>query len=85
VSFRDTISSSLDPDHPQIFRPGEKIWALDPSRLSTGTVVRDGVPPGHVSVFATPDAIRAAIIDDPTLAASGLKSLDEVGAYRLPR
>jgi hypothetical protein len=38
-----------------------------------------------VSVFATPEEIRAAIIDDPLLAALGLKPLDEFGAYRIPR
>jgi RHS repeat-associated protein len=85
VSFRDSLSSSLSPQHPQVFRPGDKVWAVDTSGLPPGTVVRDGVPPGHVSVLATPDEIRGAIVDDPLLASLGLRPLDEFGSYRLPR
>jgi hypothetical protein len=43
------------------------------------------VPPGHVSVFATPEEITAAIIDDPLLGELGLKGLDEFGSYRIPK
>lgn len=85
VSFRDSVSSSLSSQHPQIFRPGDKVWAVDTSRLPPGAVVRDGVPPGHVSVNATPGQIRDAIVDDPFLGGLGLKPLDELGSYRLPR
>jgi hypothetical protein len=67
VSFRDSVSSSLSSEHPQVFRPGDKIWGLDTSKLPAGSVVRDGVPPGHVSVYATPEQIRAAIVQDPLL------------------
>lgn len=85
VSFRDSVSSSLSSQHPQVFRPGDKVWAVDTSRLPPGAAVRDGVPPGHVSVNATPGQIRDAIVDDPFLGGLGLKPLDEFGSYRLPR
>lgn len=85
VSFRDPISSSTSAEHPQVFRPGDKVWAVDTAKLRPESVLRDGVPPGHVSVSATSDEIRAAIIDDPFLADLGLKPLDEFGAYRIPR
>lgn len=85
VSFRDSVSSSTSAAHPQVFRPGDKIWGVDTSRLPPGSVVRDGRPPGHVSVSATPEQITAAIIDDPFLAELGLKRLDDFGAYRLPK
>ena len=82
VSFRDSISSSAD--RVQVFKPGDKIYAVDTAQLPPGSVVRDGVPDGHVSVIATPDEIRAAVFDDPLLRDSGLKLLDD-GSYRLPR
>jgi hypothetical protein len=85
VSFRDSVSSSTSAEHPQVFRPGDKIWGVDTAKLPLGAVVRDGVPLGHVSVFASPEEITAAIIDDPFLAELGLKPLDEFGAYRIPK
>jgi len=85
VSFRDSVSSSLSAEHPQVFRPGDKVWGVDTSGLPSGSVVRDGVPAGHVSVYATPDEIMGAIVDDPFLGQLGLKPLDEFGSYRLPK
>lgn len=82
VSFRDSISSSAD--GAQVFKPGDKIWAVDTAELPPGSVVRDGVPAGHVSVNATPGAIRAAVFDDPILSGSGMKLLED-GSYRLPK
>lgn len=85
VSFRDSISSSLDSAHPQVFRPGDKIWAVDTELLPPGAVVPDGVPAGHVSVNATPEQIRAAIAREGSpLEAFGLRPLDDPGAFRLP-
>jgi hypothetical protein len=83
VSFRDSISSSAD--RSQVFRPGDKIWAVDAAKLPLGSVVRDGVPAGHVTVRAKPAAIRDAIVDDVTLRDLGLKPLEDIGAYKLPR
>ncbi len=85
VSFRDSVSSSLSSEHPQVFRPGDKIWGVDTSQLPPGSVVRDGVPPGHVTVNATPEQIRRAIVNDSFLRDLGLKALDEFGSYRLPK
>ena len=82
VSFRDSISSSAD--RVQVFKPWDKIYAVDTAQLPPGSVVRDGVPDGHVSVIATPDEIRAAVFDDRILRDSGLKLLDD-GSYWLPR
>ena len=82
VSFRDSVSSSAD--RVQVFRRGDKIWAVDTSKLPPGSVVRDGVPAGHVTVIASPAQIRAAIVDDPALRDLGLKQLDD-GSYRLPK
>jgi hypothetical protein len=82
VSFRDSISSSAD--RVQVFRRGDKIWAVDTSKLPPGSVVRDGGPAGHVTVRATPAQIREAVVDDPALRDLGLKRLDD-GSYRLPK
>jgi hypothetical protein len=79
VSFRDSISSAADKT--RVFRPGDKMFAIDTNKLPKGSVVRDGVPDGHVSVFATPEQIRQALTDVPWL---GLKRLAD-GSYRLPK
>jgi len=68
-------------DRTQVFRPGEKMFAVDTAMLPRGSVVRDGVPDGHVSIFATPDEIRAARVNVPWL---DLKQLGD-GSYRLPQ
>lgn len=70
LSFRDSLSNPANPDQ-AVLRPGEKYFGVDTSRLPPGSVVRDNVPPGHVSVNGlTPDQIRQAILDpggDPFL------------------
>jgi hypothetical protein len=38
-----------------------------------------------VTVNATPDQIRAAIVNDPFLSELGLKPLDEFGSFRIPK
>jgi RHS repeat-associated protein len=87
VSFRDSVSSSAD--GAQVFRPGDKIWAVDSAKLPQGSVARDGGtlgrPDGHVSVNAAPGQIREAIVHDPLLEDLGLKSLPEHGSFRLPK
>jgi hypothetical protein len=86
VSFRSSVSSSADQG--QVFSPGDKIWSIDTGALPDGSVVYDDSPDGHVSVFATPEEIRAAIIaggPDNLLEELGLKPLTDPGAYRMPR
>lgn len=86
VSFRSSVSSSANGE--QVFRPGEKIWAVDTGQLPEDSVVVDNNPPGHVSVFASPDEIRAAVVPsgpENFLEQLGLKTLEEFGSYRLPR
>ena len=56
------------------------MFAVDTARLPNGSVIRDGIPDGHVSVFATPEQIRQAITDVPWL---DLRKLAD-GSYRLP-
>ncbi len=82
VSFRDSISSSAD--RVQAFKVGDKIYGVDTAKLPPGSVIRDGVPDGHVSIRATPAQIRAAVVDDPNLSGLGLKKMDD-GSYRLPK
>lgn len=86
VSFRESISSSADGQ--QVFRAGDKIYAADTGLLPQGSVVVDGVPAGHVSVFATPSEIQAAIArqgaNNP-LSDLGLKALEDGSSYRLPK
>jgi hypothetical protein len=86
VSFRNSVSSSADGQ--QIFRPGDKIWSVDTSQLPDGSAVFDDDPPGHVSVFATPDEIRAAVVAsgaDNFLAQLGFKMLEEPGSYKITK
>lgn len=86
VSFRNTISSSADAV--QVFRPGDKIWAIDPKLLPKEAVRLDGVPHGHVSIDATPGEIRAAIIPHgPGNPLHELfpKPLEDPGAYRIQK
>jgi hypothetical protein len=86
VSFRSSVSSSADGQ--QIFRPGDEIWAVNTDQLPDGSVVVDDNPPGHVSVFATPAEIDTAVIPsgpDNFLEQLGLKILEELGSYRLPK
>ncbi|MEU8529038.1 RHS repeat-associated core domain-containing protein [Streptomyces sp. NPDC048629] len=85
VSFRRHASSSANMQ--QVFKPGDKIYAVDTDLLPPGAVVPDGVPDGHVSVFASPDEIRGAVVpagEGNPLAGMGLKELKD-GAYRLPK
>ena len=52
VSFRDSISNPFPKPENLPMRPGPYI-IVDPSKLPPGTVIPDGVPPGHVTVTAT--------------------------------
>jgi RHS repeat-associated protein len=63
LSFRDSLSNPIDSATNPVFRPGSKYIAVDSSKLPDGTVVRDNMPPGHVSVTASPEQIKNAIID----------------------
>ena len=81
VSFRDSVSSSTSGT--QVFRPGDKIYAVDAAQLPSGSILRDGLPAGHVTVSATPAEIRAAVVGGP-LEELGLKPLED-GSFRLPK
>jgi hypothetical protein len=85
VSFRSSVSSSADGQ--QIFRPGDKIWAVQTDQLPSGSVIMDNNPAGHVSIFATPEEIRNAVLfggpDNPL--EEMFKALEESGSYRLPK
>ena len=85
VSFRSSVSSSADGQ--QIFRPGDKIWGVRTDQLPGGSVIMDNNPAGHVSVFASPEQIRNAImLNGPENPLDEMfKSLEEAGSYRLPK
>lgn len=86
VSFRDSISSSAD--GAQAFKPGQNIFAVDANKLPAGSATADGVPFGHVTVTATPEEIRAAVIphsESNPLAELGLKPAQNPGTYKLPK
>ena len=86
LSFRNSVSSSAD--QMQIFKPGDKIWAVDTRLLPSGSVTVDDNPAGHVSVFATPEQIKGAVVPsgpENFLEQLGLKPLEETGSYRLPK
>lgn len=64
VSFRDSLSNPLPEvgQKPQpVLRPGEKYIEVDTNKLPPSSVIIDGgtkgLPPGHVSVKATPQEI----------------------------
>jgi RHS repeat-associated protein len=83
VSFRDSLSSAADGR--QTFKPGDKVFAVDTAKLPAGSAQFDGNPAGHVSVTATPDQIRAAVMQDVNgTPLEGLKRMDD-GSYRLPK
>lgn len=70
LSFQDSLSNPNN-GGPGVLRPGEKHFGVDTAKLPKGSVIRDNVPPGHVTVRGlTPDQIRQAIVDpfgDPFL------------------
>ena len=86
VSFRDSISS--DATGAQVFQPGAKIYTVDTSQLPPGSVIFDGNPAGHVSVFASPAEIQSAIVPQGAanpLSDFGLKALEDGSSYRIPK
>jgi len=86
VSFRDSISS--DATGAQVFQPGAKIYTVDTSQLPSGSVIFDGNPAGHVSVFASPAEIQSAIVPQGAanpLSDFSLKSLEDSSSYRIPK
>lgn len=69
----------------QVFDRGNKIFAVDTAKLPKGTVVPDSRPDGHVSVYASPDEIRDAVVKDGgPLEELGLKPVKD-GAFRIPK
>jgi RHS repeat-associated protein len=67
VSFRDSLSNPMPQDGPAVLKPGQEYITVDAAKLPEGTTTYDGgvggLPPGHVSVSATPEEIRNAIVD----------------------
>jgi RHS repeat-associated protein len=63
LSFRDSLSNPIDAKNSPVFKPGDQYIEVDADRLPAGSVVRDGDPPGHVTVRdATPEQINGAIV-----------------------
>jgi RHS repeat-associated protein len=87
VSTRSSVSSSAD--GVQTFRPGEKVSAIDTSRLPEGSMNVADVPAGHVNLDnVSPDDVRNATIPkgpDNPLEQMGLKPLEDGDFYRIPR
>jgi hypothetical protein len=72
LSFRDSLSNPVEPGVPgppggrPVFRPGEEYMRIDTSKLPPGTVIPDGVPPGHVSVRnVPPEVLKNAVTPKP--------------------
>jgi RHS repeat-associated protein len=74
VSFRDSMSNPVPPagSPPEaVLKPGRNYIEVDTKKLPAGSVVRDGdtvvdgklMPPGHVSVTASPQEIVNATVD----------------------
>jgi RHS repeat-associated protein len=61
LSFRDSLSDPIDSKANPVFKKSEYI-AVDSRKLPVGSVVRDNIPPGHVSVRATIQDLKGAII-----------------------
>ena len=64
LSFRDSLSNPYPKGDRPVFRPGDRAIEMDPSKLPPGSVIRDNVPPGHVTVEPTPwEVLWKAIIE----------------------
>jgi RHS repeat-associated protein len=66
LSFRDSLSNPypLSPGEQPVFRAGQPYIKVDTSRLPAGSVARDNVPPGHVSVRGVPAAqVKDAVVE----------------------
>ena len=62
LSFRDSLSNPIGAKDAPVFRPGAPYIEVDASQLPAGSVFRDNVPHGHVTVSnATVDEIKAAL------------------------
>jgi hypothetical protein len=67
VSFRDSLSNHVDSKANPTFKPGGQYVEVDVAKLPKGSATADGRPhgpreEGHVSVTATPEEIKAAIV-----------------------
>jgi RHS repeat-associated protein len=69
LSFRDSLSNPINelgqPDGNIVFKPGGSYFSADVSKLPEGSAVLDNTPPGHVTVNAAVDEIKAAAQDMP--------------------
>jgi RHS repeat-associated protein len=64
LSFRDSLSNPIDAAAKPVMNPGKPWVAVDTTKLPPGSVIPDGVPPGHVTVIgATPQELQDAVID----------------------
>jgi hypothetical protein len=66
-AFVDVVTSVPGPPGGRpVFRPGEEYMRIDTSKLPPGTVIPDGVPPGHVSVRnVPPEVLKNAVTPKP--------------------
>jgi RHS repeat-associated protein len=63
LSFRDSLSNPYPAGPRPVFRPGDDYIVVDAAKLPPGSVIRDNVPPGHVSVHGVDlKTLRDAIV-----------------------
>ncbi len=64
LSTRSSLSNPLGSGGRPVFRPGDRYIEIDPRKLPEGSVIRDNVPFGHVTIKGvTPEEVQKAIID----------------------
>jgi hypothetical protein len=62
LSFRDSLSNPIGAPSNPVFAPGDKYFGADVARLPEGSAVLDNQPLGHVTVNASPQAIKDAVV-----------------------
>ena len=64
LSFRDSLSNPIESKDRPVLRPDKKYFGIDTQKLPAGSVVRDNVPPGHVSVKGVdPQTLKDAVVE----------------------
>ena len=66
VSFRDSLSDPIGEGTKPTFT-ADKYTVVDVSKLPPGSAVRDNNPPGHVSVTATTEQVKKAVVSTQKL------------------
>ncbi|MGA2649985.1 MAG: hypothetical protein ABSF28_05670 [Terracidiphilus sp.] len=62
LSFRDSLSNPIDSESNPVFAPGDKYFGVNASQLPEGSAVLDNNPAGHVSVNASAEDIKDAVV-----------------------